>query len=146
MIPEDVRDLIQQGEGDRLQFKEEHLRASDFAETFVAFANTHGGIVLVGVSTHGQVTGVHDWEALELRLRDVALQNCRPPVRIDIRHAELLEGEVAVVHVLEEQEKPHHAGAALQRDAGRAVQRPWGWGPPCGEPERRHRRGRHPHR
>ena len=43
MTPEDIRRFIQQGEGERLEFKEEGALARDLAKAFVAFANRHGG-------------------------------------------------------------------------------------------------------
>ena len=50
------RSLIQQGEGARVEFKTSFQK--EVIETLVAFANSKGGLVLVGVSDTGQVTGV----------------------------------------------------------------------------------------
>ena len=48
--------LIQQGESARVEFKTSFQK--ELIETLVAFANSKGGLVLVGVSDAGQITGV----------------------------------------------------------------------------------------
>jgi len=51
-----VIDLIKQGESETLEFKSSFSR--DVIETAVAFANTGGGTILVGVSDSGTIIGV----------------------------------------------------------------------------------------
>jgi ATP-dependent DNA helicase RecG len=106
---EDIRDLIRQGEGGQLEFKEEPTLARGLAKAFVAFANHQGGIVLVGVTDRGQIAGVQDWPALESKIRDAALNNCRPAAQIQVERVETPEGTVAVVRVPEGVEKPYRA-------------------------------------
>ncbi len=48
--------LIQQGESGRVKFKTSFQK--ELIETLVAFANSKGGLVLVGISDAGQITGV----------------------------------------------------------------------------------------
>ena len=48
--------LIQQGESARVEFKNSFQK--ELIETLVAFANSKGGLVLVGISDAGQITGV----------------------------------------------------------------------------------------
>jgi ATP-dependent DNA helicase RecG len=110
MNPEDVRYLVQQGEGDRLEFKEQRTLARDLAKVFVAFANHQGGTVLVGVTDDGQIAGVQDWPALEGKIRNATLNNCRPAVQVQVERVETPEGTVVVVRVPEGMEKPYRAG------------------------------------
>ena len=58
MTPDDLRILIQEGEGTTLEFKES--LSSSFARELVALANTIGGKILLGVRDDGTVIGVHD--------------------------------------------------------------------------------------
>jgi ATP-dependent DNA helicase RecG len=48
--------LIQQGENSQVEFKASFQK--ELIETLVAFANSKGGLVLIGISDAGQITGV----------------------------------------------------------------------------------------
>ncbi|MDP6418894.1 MAG: putative DNA binding domain-containing protein [Candidatus Krumholzibacteria bacterium] len=91
--------LLQEGEGAQLEFKES--LSSSFARELVAFANSSGGRILLGVSDNGTVLGVADTNNLRGRIQDVA-RNCDPPVRIHVERV----GEVTVVSVQESEIKP----------------------------------------
>ena len=56
------------------------LDAARLAETLVAFANSDGGAVLVGVDESGQIDASLMQEEIEDTLR-MALAQCRPGVR-----------------------------------------------------------------
>ena len=59
MTVEEVRQLIAQGEGTRVEFKraEQDVPASLY-ETVCAFLNKEGGAILLGVADDGEVLGV----------------------------------------------------------------------------------------
>ena len=98
MTPDDLRILIQEGEGTTLEFKES--LSSSFARELVALANTIGGKILLGVRDDGTVIGVHDSNTLRARIQDIA-RNCDPPEVL----AEPVGG-VFAVHVRESDAKP----------------------------------------
>lgn len=56
MNEETVLDLIKKGESETVEFKTSFDREA--VETLVAFANTQGGIVLIGVADDGSIRGV----------------------------------------------------------------------------------------
>ena len=95
----DLDILLQEGEGVMLEYKES-LSAS-FARELVAFANTVGGRVLLGVRDDGTVKGIGDTNDLRARIQDIA-RNCDPPVKILLQRI----GEVTVVTVRESDAKP----------------------------------------
>ena len=99
MTPDDLRILIQEGEGTTLEFKES--LSSSFARELVALANTIGGKILLGVRDDGTVTGVHDSNALRARIQDIA-RNCDPPVKVLTEPV----GGVFAIHVRESDAKP----------------------------------------
>ena len=99
----DLDILIQEGEGTTLEFKES--LSSSFARELVAFANTIGGKILLGVRDDGSIVGVQDTNALRARIQDIA-RNCDPPVRV---RAEPV-GDVFAVHVKESDAKPVQCG------------------------------------
>lgn len=97
--PADLTILLQEGEGVTLEYKE---RINDsFARELVAFANTAGGRILLGVRDDGTVRGIPDTNDLRARIQDIA-RKCDPPVKILLERV----GEVTVVTVRESTEKP----------------------------------------
>lgn len=57
-----LQELLKQGENQRLEFKSEQINAAGLAKEMVAFANTHGGIILLGVEDDGTVSGIQRTE------------------------------------------------------------------------------------
>ncbi len=97
--PADLNILLQEGEGVTLEYKE---RINDsFARELVAFANTAGGRILLGVRDDGSVKGFPDTNDLRARIQDIA-RKCDPPVKVLLEQV----GEVTVVTVRESTEKP----------------------------------------
>lgn len=68
----DVQSLVAQGEGQHLEFKHKLPEWPKLMREIVAFANTDGGTVLIGVEDNGAITGLKDpreiQEALLLHL------------------------------------------------------------------------------
>ena len=95
----DLDILLQEGEGVMLEYKEG--LSSSFARELVAFANTAGGRILLGVRDNGMVKGIADTNELRARIQDVA-RNCDPPVKVLLHRI----GEVTVVTVRESDAKP----------------------------------------
>ena len=55
--------LLEAGENDHVEFKRSLPPENVIAKTLTAFANTRGGILLVGVSEPGKIVGLSDQEA-----------------------------------------------------------------------------------
>lgn len=103
-----IRELISEGEHQRQDFKFEITNARKIARTLVAFANTDGGRLLIGVKDNGRISGIRSDE--EYYMIDAAASlYCRPEIRIDYfkRSAEGKTVLEIVVHPSEE--KPHFA-------------------------------------
>ena len=74
----DLDILLREGEGSMLEYKES--LSSSFARDLVAFANSAGGKILLGVRDNGTVVGVRDSNKLRAQIQDIA-RNCDPPVQ-----------------------------------------------------------------
>ena len=60
MSDQQIKNLLQRGEGVDLEFKECRNRLNrDVYETVCAFLNRHGGTLLLGVDDSGKVTGIN---------------------------------------------------------------------------------------
>jgi ATP-dependent DNA helicase RecG len=64
MNPAQLLHLIQQNEGQQIEFKLESEKQIDLAEVLMAFANAEGGALLVGITDEGQIVGVGNAKAV----------------------------------------------------------------------------------
>lgn len=55
----DIEPMLSQGEGQQLEFKQSFAVEREIIETLCAFANSEGGVVLVGIRDNGTVIGAH---------------------------------------------------------------------------------------
>jgi ATP-dependent DNA helicase RecG len=104
-----VKELIAQGEGQAIEFKQEFVTTLD-AE-LVAFANTNDGTILIGVRDNGQVCGVtKDPRRVEECLMGLCRVNCTPPLTPSVEVVDVEGKPVLLVRVREEwQRKPYRA-------------------------------------
>ncbi|QJR21280.1 hypothetical protein BREVNS_0530 [Brevinematales bacterium NS] len=80
MKQEEFEFLLQQGEGLRLEFKES-FDAKNIAKEMVAFANTEGGRIFIGVTDEGEVKGIPISNKLKAEIMDVRpLHGCFLPL------------------------------------------------------------------
>jgi predicted HTH transcriptional regulator len=90
---EDIQSFCNQGlsEGIRLDYKKEITDNLKLAKTICAFANTQGGIILVGVKADKTtniplaIPGIELKEGLEEKIVNICLGNISPPVTPEVR-------------------------------------------------------------
>lgn len=109
MTRNQLDDLIAQGENARLEFKRSISAAHRIARTLVAFANTSGGKLLIGVSDDGSITGVPS-ESREMHKIEEATDRLAEPA-LSVTYETLSpDGRLVLVITVEESpEKPHYA-------------------------------------
>jgi len=73
---------IEKWEDLHTQFKQWPIPADDIAPVLVAFANTDGGQMVLGVANNRQIVGVDDADAVFQKVDQVAYQNCLPPLTV----------------------------------------------------------------
>ncbi|WP_227429293.1 RNA-binding domain-containing protein [Psychrobacter sp. I-STPA6b] len=90
--------LISTGESKTLEFKRELPRYDQIAKTIVAFANTSGGRLLIGVDDDGSLLGIDESSILDLEERIYAslFERISPTINPDI-YALNLEGKILLV-------------------------------------------------
>ena len=79
-----IQNLIDQGENQVLDFKFEISDARKIARTLVAFSNTDGGKLLIGVKDNGKIAGIRSEE--EYHMLEAASQlYCRPVIPFEVQ-------------------------------------------------------------
>jgi hypothetical protein len=74
-----IKNLIQSGEHQQLDFKFEISDSRKIAKTLVAFANTDGGVLLIGVKDNGNIAGVRSDEEFYM-VQAAAGMYCKPEI------------------------------------------------------------------
>jgi predicted HTH transcriptional regulator len=115
---EQLNNLIFEGEGLTVEFKRKVSSPEKIARAMIAFANTHGGVLIFGIDDDGSVVGV-DSEKEEIDLIfQAARQHCYPPIEPKIEIFELNGKDVIVATIEQSQDKPHHL-VSSNGDAGK---------------------------
>ncbi|GAB4537675.1 MAG: ATP-binding protein [Anaerolineae bacterium] len=95
------------GEDSFTEFKREIGHADAFASELIAFANSGGGQVLLGVDDTGTIVGVDDPRRTEERILNIGRNNCVPPMNLLIEKVDVNGNIVIVVHVPQRLGRPY---------------------------------------
>jgi predicted HTH transcriptional regulator len=106
-----INKLIEEGEHQRLDFKFEISDSRKIAKSLVAFANTDGGTLLVGVKDNGKIAGVRTDEEAYM-IEAAASMYCKPKVEIHVRKWNVEGKAVLEVMVPKSPLSPHYAEAS----------------------------------
>ena len=107
-IDKNIDTLIREGEGLTVEFKERFTARID--EDIVAFTNTKGGMIFLGVRDDQTVGGEILTNGLKARINSVA-RNCSPSVPVKIKRVK----DVVIIKVPEGYEKPYSCKAGYFR-------------------------------
>ena len=108
---DDISKQIKAGEVSGVQFKERILDKYDIACELVAFSNSHGGKLIVGIKDKtGEINALSYSEVQETTnlLSDIASENVVPSILIKIDTVEVEDGNLVVATVKEGLNKPYH--------------------------------------
>jgi len=108
MNPDAINMMIREGEGLTVEFKEHFSSRID--EDMVAFANTKGGVILLGVKNDKTLTGEKLTNDLKARINSLA-RNCQPPISLSIQKIQ----DVVVIDVPQGEDKPYNCGSGYFR-------------------------------
>ena len=101
-----IQQLIQQGENAQIEFKSAQVRPDSVAREIVAFANTLGGTLLIGVEDNGTISGV-DRSDYETWLANISHNNIIPALQISIVRSIINDKTVYTVEVPKGKDKPY---------------------------------------
>lgn len=105
----ELRKLVSRGEGQHLEFKRKAAFPDKIVRELIAFANTDGGTLLVGVDDDGSIPGVKFPEEELLVIEQELAKNCRPSLPVDARFVRVNEKRFVVwLDVSRSPRRPHY--------------------------------------
>ncbi len=103
-----VLKLISQGEHQQQDFKYCISDSRKIAKSLVAFANTNGGRLLIGVKDNGKIIGISSDEEFYM-VEAAAKIYSRPKIKFSVQQWEVDGKTVLEIYVEKSEEKPHFA-------------------------------------
>ena len=103
-----IQKLIQQGEHQQQDFKFQVNDSRKIARTLVAFANTDGGKLLIGVKDNGVIAGIRADEEYHM-IEAAAGMYCKPEIDFAFRHWNIDGKKLLEIDVPRSQVKPCYA-------------------------------------
>jgi predicted HTH transcriptional regulator len=102
----DVKNLAQTGEGTFLEFKQTTPNPAKIAREMAAFANTKGGMLLIGVDDDRNLIGVDSYQEEGFLLKKAADEWCNPVLDIHIELVQFGKRDLMVIKIPEASQKP----------------------------------------
>ena len=90
-----LNQILKQGENSAVEFKEGDVRPESLAKEIVSFANSYGGVILIGVADDGSIRGVDSDRSFDEWVTNIARNNIQPPVQITTEE-HMIEGKKIV--------------------------------------------------
>lgn len=107
MLKSELLTIINQGEGAKIEFKRDNIRAEGLAKEIVAFANMNGGIILIGIEDNGDVSGIQRENLHEWLMDTVVGKHIHPFILPDYEELNHQNKKIAVVTIPMGNAKPY---------------------------------------
>ena len=109
MEPSELLNIIARDEDSTHQFKANVRNETSLAQEMIAFSNTLGGMIIIGASDDGTISGLRreDMGRLSNLVSNAASQQVRPPINPITENIALDDGLVMVVHIQAGISKPY---------------------------------------
>ena len=101
MDKKELEFILQEGEGYKIEFKES-FDSKGLSKEIVAFANSEGGKIILGVKDNGNIKGIGISNKLKSQIQDIA-RNCDPKIKISLEQHE----NILIIEVEEGKDKPY---------------------------------------
>lgn len=113
----DLKKLVAHGEGASLEFKRKAAYPDKIVREMIAFANSKGGTLLVGISDEGDLAGLKYPEG-ESHVIQQSLRKCHPPLPVSETFIPIGNSRhVIQYHVSESTSKPHYFQDGKKKEA-----------------------------
>lgn len=107
MKKRELLEIIEGGENLYTEFKRQFSSHEKIAKELIAFANTKGGNLIIGVDDDKSIYGVASEKGEAELIKETAEQFCEPPIPFSLFYFAVDQKEIVVVEVPESSQKPH---------------------------------------
>ena len=101
-----INNILQQGEGQYIEFKESLDKS--LASEIVAFANASGGKIFLGINDKGKIKGINITNRLKSQIQDIA-RNCDPEILIKFQENK----NILIIDIVEGLNKPYSCSSGF---------------------------------
>ena len=105
MNKDELQLILEEGEGYRIEFKES---TTSIDKELVAFANSSGGRIFLGITDDKEIKGVNITNKFKSQIQDIA-NNCQPPIKIILEEFE----NILIINVREGEDKPYKCSSGF---------------------------------
>ena len=103
-----LREMIKRGETGTVEFKEEKVKGENLAKVVVAFANTKGGEIFLGINDECEIVGLsEEYKDVEDKIAQTIGDNCIPSPEYEMERRQLDGKNILIIHVKEGKNKPY---------------------------------------
>lgn len=102
-----IQNLLNQGENTSVEFKLKEAHPDSIAKEIVAFANTQGGTILLGVDDTGNIIGIDDSKNWEEWIANITRNNVIPSIRAGYNEIQIKEKRIGMIEVPKGVDKPY---------------------------------------
>ena len=117
-ISSKLKSILEKGENQKVEFKESVSSGLD--REMVAFANSKGGEIYIGVTDKGKVKGINITNHIKGQIESIA-RNCDPKISTSIK--ERKKEKILVISVKEGKSKPYKCSSGFYYRSGSTSQK-----------------------
>jgi ATP-dependent DNA helicase RecG len=110
---EKIKKNIIEGESLFVEFKEALPNIDDFAAEICAFANTEGGMIILGVKDNGEINGLKETKQLEEKIMNIGRQNILPEISPNFFISEIQNKKIAAIEIFKSPFRPHQTNKGV---------------------------------
>ena len=108
MTVKELQLLVKEGEHTTLEFKRKVAHPEKIVKEIVAFANTKGGNLLIGVNDDGNITGLKYPDEEDYLLEKAISKQCRPKIMYDKEYISISDKKTIIRYYIHESSKKPH--------------------------------------
>lgn len=112
---QELKLISQEGEGYKIEFKE---NISNIDKNIVAFANSSGGKIFLGITDNKEIKEIKITNKLKSEVQDIA-NKCRPKVKIFLEESK----NALTINVREGEDKPYECSSGFYKRIGPNTQK-----------------------